>query len=119
MLVLLFFFFSSRRRHTKWTGDWSSDVCSSDLIITGHAGRFMRNDRRLGSRLANKLNRLTQTIVIEFVVRKKVARHVCCQSICVQSIVRPTAIGGPRGNAHKDQNSSGRDKLGRILPLLE
>src|SRR6266487_6259951 len=24
--------FSSRRRHTRWTGDWSSDVCSSDLI---------------------------------------------------------------------------------------
>src|SRR5438876_8265102 len=29
------FFFSSRRRHTRWTGDWSSDVCSSDLIGTG------------------------------------------------------------------------------------
>src|SRR6266487_5070704 len=29
--VCVFFFFSSRRRHTRWTGDWSSDVCSSDL----------------------------------------------------------------------------------------
>src|SRR5690348_15380444 len=28
------FFFSSRRRHTRWTGDWSSDVCSSDLRST-------------------------------------------------------------------------------------
>src|SRR4051794_41337879 len=28
---MYFFFFSSRRRHTRWTGDWSSDVCSSDL----------------------------------------------------------------------------------------
>src|SRR6266536_4950942 len=28
----LFFFFSSRRRHTRSTRDWSSDVCSSDLI---------------------------------------------------------------------------------------
>src|SRR5690348_15008637 len=27
------FFFSSRRRHTRWTGDWSSDVYSSDLRI--------------------------------------------------------------------------------------
>ena len=27
----LFFFFSSRRRHTRLQGDWSSDVCSSDL----------------------------------------------------------------------------------------
>src|SRR5690348_13186920 len=26
------FFFSSRRRHTRWTGYWSSDVCSSDLL---------------------------------------------------------------------------------------
>src|SRR2546426_5365243 len=30
-LILFFFFFSSRRRHTRLQGDWSSDVCSSDL----------------------------------------------------------------------------------------
>src|ERR1039457_7442157 len=29
--VFSFFFFSSRRRHTRLQGDWSSDVCSSDL----------------------------------------------------------------------------------------
>src|SRR5207248_8341114 len=28
------FFFSSRRRHTRSYGDWSSDVCSSDLSST-------------------------------------------------------------------------------------
>src|SRR5947207_5057933 len=28
----LFFFFSSRRRHTRSLCDWSSDVCSSDLL---------------------------------------------------------------------------------------
>src|SRR5256885_9346463 len=28
------FFFSSRRRHTRLQGDWSSDVCSSDLPTT-------------------------------------------------------------------------------------
>src|SRR5437762_7996192 len=33
--VFYFFFFSSRRRHTRYIGDWSSDVCSSDLLITG------------------------------------------------------------------------------------
>src|SRR5437879_13590586 len=27
------FFFSSRRRHTRYIGDWSSDVCSSDLLL--------------------------------------------------------------------------------------
>src|SRR5256885_361618 len=29
--MFVFFFFSSRRRHTRLQGDWSSDVCSSDL----------------------------------------------------------------------------------------
>src|SRR5256885_6769354 len=31
--MALFFFFSSRRRHTRLQGDWSSDVCSSDLVV--------------------------------------------------------------------------------------
>src|SRR5262245_52227908 len=30
--MLFFFFFSSRRRHTRCLSDWSSDVCSSDLV---------------------------------------------------------------------------------------
>src|SRR5258707_8404995 len=30
---IFFFFFSSRRRHTRYWRDWSSDVCSSDLIL--------------------------------------------------------------------------------------
>src|SRR5262245_66286307 len=29
----MFFFFSSRRRHTRCLSDWSSDVCSSDLLM--------------------------------------------------------------------------------------
>src|SRR3989454_2129575 len=31
LCICFFFFFSSRRRHTRLQGDWSSDVCSSDL----------------------------------------------------------------------------------------
>src|SRR5438445_1546616 len=31
-LFCIFFFFSSRRRHTRYWRDWSSDVCSSDLV---------------------------------------------------------------------------------------
>src|SRR2546422_6694148 len=30
--MFFFFFFSSRRRHTRCSRDWSSDVCSSDLV---------------------------------------------------------------------------------------
>src|SRR5690554_8172072 len=32
-MFFFFFFFSSRRRHTRCGRDWSSDVCSSDLIL--------------------------------------------------------------------------------------
>src|SRR5690349_7115261 len=42
----LFFFFSSRRRHTRSLRDWSSDVCSSDLLarqnLATHDLRFQR-----------------------------------------------------------------------------
>src|SRR5437879_12949463 len=38
------FFFSSRRRHTRYIGDWSSDVCSSDLHE--HAALHERRQRR-------------------------------------------------------------------------
>src|SRR6266436_6386547 len=43
----MFFFFSSRRRHTRCSRDWSSDVCSSDLVWLRHrrprAGTAARN----------------------------------------------------------------------------
>src|SRR5256885_6466545 len=35
--IFCFFFFSSRRRHTRLQGDWSSDVCSSDLDCSSEA----------------------------------------------------------------------------------
>src|SRR5256885_12242927 len=38
----LFFFFSSRRRHTRLQGDWSSDVCSSDLSLWRPTGCLRR-----------------------------------------------------------------------------
>src|SRR5260370_1844242 len=39
--LLCIFFFSSRRRHTRFKCDWSSDVCSSDLVakVLHHAER--------------------------------------------------------------------------------
>src|SRR5256885_3836709 len=37
----VFFFFSSRRRHTRLQGDWSSDVCSSDLYFLAIASLLL------------------------------------------------------------------------------
>src|SRR2546430_6918582 len=39
LCYLFFFFFSSRRRHTRFDCDWSSDVCSSDLLRSGGVRR--------------------------------------------------------------------------------
>src|SRR5207249_9241927 len=41
-ILYVYFFFSSRRRHTRSKRDWSSDVCSSDLICGGE----LRGDSR-------------------------------------------------------------------------
>src|SRR5205807_3163418 len=44
--VFFFFFFSSRRRHTRLQGDWSSDVCSSDLVGERRVGPRVRDPAR-------------------------------------------------------------------------
>src|SRR5256885_8265356 len=43
----MIFFFSSRRRHTRLQGDWSSDVCSSDLVSREKCGRLRTGQLRL------------------------------------------------------------------------
>src|SRR5437763_13400498 len=48
MNSIIFFFFSSRRRHTRYIGDWSSDVCSSDLPSLAGLGAEL-DDRRLAA----------------------------------------------------------------------
>src|SRR5207248_4035730 len=64
-LFLFCFFFSSRRRHTRSYGDWSSDVCSSDLIpiFAGnwfelHMSDLSPNQAALSSLIENAPQRL-------------------------------------------------------------
>src|SRR2546427_12026068 len=49
----LILFFSSRRRHTRFDCDWSSDVCSSDLLAIGAAAAVMRRQKTGGSIIAS------------------------------------------------------------------
>ena len=62
------FFFSSRRRHTRFTSDWSSDVCSSDL------GKLKLDPSQLecewdGKQLPDKLT------TTEFLIVKELAKR--------------------------------------------
>src|SRR5256885_4315211 len=59
-IFLFFFFFSSRRRHTRLQGDWSSDVCSSDLLLLGEPGpiHIQRAASKAGAALPEWIERL-------------------------------------------------------------
>src|SRR5690348_18086824 len=55
------FFFSSRRRHTRWTGDWSSDVCSSDLHLASSVSNRASSLSNFWSIDFRRSRRLTST----------------------------------------------------------
>src|SRR5688572_31590806 len=57
---MCFFFFSSRRRHTRFDCDWSSDVCSSDLVRLTSDILFDHNSAALRSTSRATLNELAQ-----------------------------------------------------------
>src|SRR5690606_39286163 len=49
------FFISSRRRHTSFSRDWSSDVCSSDLRLQKRLRPFRRMQLRIRGRMLQSL----------------------------------------------------------------
>src|SRR5690606_26077688 len=56
------------RRHTRFSRDWSSDVCSSDLEITGYQHEVLRSWSSMADTLvlaSNDDNNKSQVIVIE------------------------------------------------------
>src|SRR5690625_3374529 len=61
-----FFFFSSRRRHTRWPRDWSSDVCSSDLIAEIVRGGIQSIDK--GQTEAGRSIGLTPSQTMRYIV---------------------------------------------------
>src|SRR3712207_5615616 len=86
---VLFFFFSSRRRHTRYWRDWSSDVCSSDLVklIVIVTERIPRRDVAQMVELANMRG----------------ARIIGpnCLGIIVPDVIKMGGIGGPARDAAK------------------
>src|SRR5256886_3022281 len=55
------FFFSSRRRHTRFDCDWSSDVCSSDLLV-------LSPNKTLAAQLCAEFRRLLPDNAVEYFV---------------------------------------------------
>src|SRR5207302_5124529 len=76
----VFFFFSSRRRHTRFSRDWSSDVCSSDLIQT------------MSSQLVNT-NRPSQRISSPTAVAREPRMFKSCASVSGLSPTAPAFLG--------------------------
>src|SRR2546430_1040383 len=60
MMFILWFFFSSRRRHTRFDCDWSSDVCSSDLLS--------RSERRVDPLSSMTAALIVVTVTLAFAV---------------------------------------------------
>src|SRR5438876_6971845 len=69
------FFFSSRRRHTRWTGDWSSDVCSSDLQV-GDFWRRLHTRRRGRGRQWTRQHAMIQDMSTIRIIESELARDV-------------------------------------------
>src|SRR5256885_11005189 len=68
------FFFSSRRRHTRLQGDWSSDVCSSDLADVPAAVTEGVVETALQGRLDGLVASRVLVLATELVVRGQ--RHI-------------------------------------------
>src|SRR5437016_11108274 len=89
------FFFSSRRRHTRLVSDWSSDVCSSDLITRLHlADAFLiraavAGEPRcmLGKHVARKIDLKSPAARVVFFLSEMIVSwnvHVVCGSVLVE-----------------------------------
>src|SRR5947207_11732292 len=90
-MVIFYFFFSSRRRHTRSLCDWSSDVCSSDLMPrpcpANVAGRSSNqgHERSVSRRNSALLLRRTRSHVVRQEVRhtthEEIGRASCRERV--------------------------------------
>src|SRR5699024_11675024 len=71
------FFFSSRRRHTRSKRDWSSDVCSSDLVTREPGGSDVAETlRALVLDPATHIDDMTETLLFAAARADHVAKTI-------------------------------------------
>src|SRR6266478_8889258 len=91
-----FFFFSSRRRHTRFDCDWSSDVCSSDLVFEGervYNGKVFRLEDH-NERLHNSARVLGFEVPASMDDLAKATEELISANNIVDGYVRPIAWRG-------------------------
>src|SRR5256885_13240602 len=96
------FFFSSRRRHTRLQGDWSSDVCSSDLVerLRLGAGVVRVVERGLGLRRRDRDRKSTRLNSSHLVISYAV--------FCLKKKNRSRTATSPAGVASRPTTRLGR-----------
>src|SRR2546426_4653354 len=82
--MLIFFFFSSRRRHTRLQGDWSSDVCSSDLASVGQLLAALAHDIKNPLGVIRSSAQLVLDDHQSEAAKREVAQYV------IEEVARPT-----------------------------
>src|SRR5256885_10690846 len=97
------FFFSSRRRHTRLQGDWSSDVCSSDLV--GSGARVYALDRSLEVLRGIELE-FGARVVTVYSSRDAVEQHVLSADLVIGAVLvagaaAPKLVSRQMGKAMK------------------
>src|SRR5713226_1875969 len=125
-----FFFFSSRRRHTRWTGDWSSDVCSSDLDQRGLAGVGEADQAHVGQESQLELDALLLALGPRLREARRLQRR--CREVHVPQAAPPTLGEHPapaglaqvgehlaaRGVLHDGYRRHREEQLGRGVAVL-
>src|SRR2546426_6683911 len=104
----LVFFFSSRRRHTRLQGDWSSDVCSSDLDAHERLRELERREAELtarreeGRRKADYLRHVVEEIERDRESTRLNSSHLLISYavFCLKKKKNATAPTNPRLTSH-------------------
>src|SRR2546430_5497208 len=87
LFLLVLIFFSSRRRHTIFDCDWSSDVCSSDLMRLSEMKQLLaqgglRLTKSLGQNFLHDANQLRRIVAAAELSRAdKIGRASCRERV--------------------------------------
>src|SRR5207249_6999885 len=84
-----FYFFSSSRRHTRSKRDWSSDVCSSDLIENPPLPRFHEVNLAGEGRVFNLILTLQPYATLQGDLPEELAQGPLCDRSANRTAVRP------------------------------